>query len=135
MNRTKPQLIASFVDTLRRLLSATAKHCGKNPEVMRAVGRAREAIQIWPEKATEAVGALLFRYSAQVFELEQPGGERFFLTESFTAELAAAGDADTARAVLLAVRDALGRLEGDELKHVTTQVVALLDIYLEYLEH
>jgi hypothetical protein len=133
------QCVECFNSSLKYLARDLAKRYPGDANVVRAQKRIMTAIDITPLCAIDAAGPYLYTYRKQIYSLNNPEecAEAFFLENSFDDELKASASqerADMASYLILKAKECARTLPPKEKQGYIDLVVALLDVYLEYLD-
>ena len=126
--------IMCFNTVLRKLTLELTVRFPNDPAMTRAKKRILLAIETWPAWTIGEIGKGIYKYKAQL----EAGELDFFLENKFDGERRKAALEDPEKAkltdhILPKIKDAFAIADENEQQTYYDKVVALLDLYVDYL--
>ena len=127
--------IDSFTHSLKTLARDLVVRCPNDATIYRAEKRIMTGIAVDPLYVINAVGPYLLRYQKEIYSSDADATEKFFLENTFDAELKASVDQEKAELVsyIIPRAKAVARtMNAAEKQGYMELVVQLLDDYIEF---
>ena len=132
--QSKLKIVEHFNHTLKLLTCDLAKRYPSDAIIARAKKRALLVVAMKPMFAINKVGAKLYTYRDQIYNLNGDG-VNFFLSNTFEDEVRNCDPAklDMISYIIPKAKECAQSLPPDEMEVYKSLIVSLLDDYIEYL--